>query len=111
MKKILVLVLSLMLCACNNASDSENIKTVMEEKDYIIIDVRTKEEYLESHISEAINIPYNEITEDIDIDKNTVVFVYCRSGSRSEVAFNILADLGYEVYDLGAFSEIDLPKE
>ncbi|MBQ9853663.1 MAG: rhodanese-like domain-containing protein [Bacilli bacterium] len=111
MKKFLILILGLTLCGCINTSDKENLKTLMKENEYVIIDVRTEEEYLESHVSDAINIPYNKISENVDIDKNTVIFVYCKSGARSEVAFDALADLGYEVYNLGAFSEIDLPKE
>ena len=54
-----------------------------------------------------------ELDDEIDdkISKNKVIFVYCKSGNRSKIAFNTLKNLGYEVYDLGAFTEIDLPKE
>ena len=110
MKKVLlILVFSLMLCGCNDKE--KDVYAIMNEQEHIIIDVRTKEEYREYHIKEAINIPYDEIDEDIDIDKDKVIFVYCKSGGRSEVAFNTLTDLGYTVYDLGAFSSIELPKE
>lgn len=76
----------------------------MAENEYIIVDVRTKEEYEESHISGAINIPYDEITDNNTLDKDKIIFVYCRSGARSEIAFNTLTNLGYTVYGLGAFS-------
>jgi len=110
MKKVLlILVFSLMLCGCNDKE--KDVYDIMNEQEHIIIDVRTKEEYRESHIKDAINIPYDQIDEDIDMDKDKVIFVYCKSGGRSEVAFNTLTDLGYTVYDLGAFSSIDLPKE
>ena len=49
--------------------------------------------------------------EDININKDKVIFVYCKSGRRSEIAYNNLKDLGYEVYDLGAFSNVNLTKE
>ena len=111
MKKILLLVLCFVLSGCSDTSNDENIENLMAENEYIIVDVRTEEEYDESHISGAINIPYDEINENSNLDKNKIIFVYCRSGARSEVAFNTLTDLGYTVYDLGAFSEIDLPKE
>ena len=111
MKKILiVLILSLTLCGCNNEKEL-NLETVMKENKYVIVDVRTKEEYDESHLKESINIPYNEIDESIELDKEKVILVYCRSGNRSSIAYETLNDLGYTVYDLGAFSEIDLPKE
>lgn len=83
----------------------------MKEKEYVIVDVRTKEEYNESHIKDAINIPYDEIDENIEIDKDKVIFVYCKSGNRSGIAYNTLKSLGYTVYDLGAFNNIDLEKE
>lgn len=110
MKKILlILVLCLILCGCNK--NEKDVYEIMKEKEYIIIDVRTKEEYEKSHIKESINIPYDEIDKEISLDKEKVIFVYCKSGRRSEVAFNTLTNLGYIVYDLGAFSSIDLPKE
>ena len=109
MKKIIVLIFC-MLCisACGNKLD---YKEIMKENDYVIIDVRTKEEYNESHIKDAINIPYDEIDENIEIEKDKVIFVYCKSGNRSNQAYNTLTNLGYEVYDLGSFENIDLEKE
>ena len=112
MKKFLIiLILCLILCGCNKSISNEEMLKNMKDNEYIIIDVRTKEEYQESHIVGAINIPYDEIDKTIKLDKNKTIFVYCRSGSRSEVAFNKLNNLGYEVYDLGSVSKIDLPKE
>ena len=113
MKKIIILVLILIsLTGCSpKRSTSEIIKEIMSSKEYIIIDVRTKEEYNMSHIKNAINIPYDKINKNIDIDKDNVIFVYCASGKRSSIAFNKLEKLGYTVYDLGAFASINLPKE
>lgn len=115
MKKIFIIILFLVfLCGCGNTKYQNNDSTtfyhdIMNNNEYIIIDVRTKSEYEEAHIIDAINIPYDEI--DDSISKNKVIFVYCKSGNRSKIAFNTLKNLGYEVYDLGAFTEIDLPKE
>jgi len=112
MKKILlILVLCLTLCGCSTETKELDLETVMKENNYIIVDVRTKEEYDEAHLVEAINIPYDEINETTDLDKEKTILVYCRSGNRSSIAYDTLEDLGYTVYDLGAFSEIDLPKE
>lgn len=111
MKKILIiLVLCLLLCGCHSNSNNVNYKELMNENDYIIVDVRTKDEYEETHLVDAINIPYDEIQSDT-FDKDKIIFVYCRSGNRSGIAYDYLNSLGYTVYDLGAFSEIDLPKE
>lgn len=110
-KLLLVLCVSFILCGCNTTSSEAEIEKLMAENEYIIVDVRTKEEYEESHIDGAINIPYDEINSNTNLDKDQIIFVYCKSGARSEVAFNNLTNLGYTVYDLGAFSKIDLPKE
>ena len=113
MKKILVIFITfLLLSGCSNQEkENINIHKLMNENEYIIIDVRTKEEYIEEHVIDAINIPYDEINEDIEIDKDKLIFVYCKSGNRSNIAYNTLIELGYVVYDLGAISDIDLEKE
>lgn len=112
MKRILVILsFCLVLCACGNSSDNKDLESVMAEKEYIIVDVRTKEEYEDSHVVGAINIPYNDIDKDVNLDKDKNIFVYCKSGNRSKIAFNELSELGYTVYDLGAFEDIDLSKE
>jgi len=112
MKKVLIILMlfiSLTLSGCT--SEKFDLETVMKENEYVIVDVRTKEEYDESHLQEAINIPYDEINENTKLEKEKVILVYCKSGNRSSIAYDTLTELGYTVYDLGAFSEIDLPKE
>ena len=109
-KKLFIFLITLCLCGCNNLSKEEKISEVMKSDNYIIIDVRTKEEYDEGHIVGSINIPYEEISKE-RFDKEIPILVYCRSGNRSSIAYNILNNLGYEVYDLGAFESIDMPKE
>ena len=110
MKKILLIISCLLVCGCGN-SKMEEMKKIMEENEYVIVDVRTIDEYNEEHVAGAINIPYDQINTNTNLDKNKVIFVYCKSGARSEVAFNSLSTLGYSVYDLGGIAEIDLPKE
>ena len=110
MKKILIVFLCILLCGCSNERESD-IEKIMKEKEYVIIDVRTKEEYDESHVVNSINIPYDEIDSKIDIDKDKIIFVYCKSGRRSSIAYDTLKSLGYTVYDLGAYDKIDLEKE
>ncbi len=112
MKKILILCLcSLFLFGCQSKGKSKSYKELMAEKEYTIVDVRTKEEYETSHIKGAIHIPYDEINEKTNLEKDKIIFVYCKSGNRSGKAYQTLKQLGYEVYDLGAFSTIDLEKE
>ena len=111
MKKVLfVLVLSLLFSGCTKV-ERLDLNKIISEDNYIILDVRTKEEYDELHVVDAVNIPYDEIYEDVNLDKDKLILVYCRSGNRSSIAYDILEDLGYKVYDLGGISSIDLPKK
>ncbi len=70
-----------------------------------MLDVRTQEEYDAGHIDGARLLPYDAITAEspgLPTDKNAVVIVYCRSGSRSGAAASTLSDLGYtRIYNLG----------
>ena len=115
MKKIIITVICcLLLIGCGNTNEvdkrDEMIKTIIDGGNYIIVDVRTKEEYDEGHVVDAINIPVDEINDEIDLDKNKTIFVYCRSGKRSSQAYSKLKNYGYNVIDLGAYDSIDLDK-
>nr|WP_297935165.1 rhodanese-like domain-containing protein [uncultured Blautia sp.] len=79
-------------------SSKEAAAMMEEETDYIILDVRTPEEYEEKHITGAVNLPNETIgTEEIAQlpDKEQLILVYCRSGNRSKQASKKLTDLGY----------------
>ena len=79
-------------------SMDEAITMMEEESGYIILDVRTPEEFADKHIPGAVNIPNETIgTEEIPElpDKDQLILVYCRSGNRSKQASEKLAALGY----------------
>mgnify|MGYP005612704555 FL=1 len=79
-------------------SMDEAITMMEEESGYIILDVRTPEEFADKHIPGAVNIPNETIgTEEIPElpDKDQLILVYCRSGNRSKQASEKLADMGY----------------
>lgn len=97
-----------------NQISPEEAKAMMEEEtDYILLDVRSQEEYAEGHIQGAIVIPDNEIADRAQAeltDKEAITLVYCRSGRRSKLAAQALADLGYtNVYEFGGI--LDWPYE
>ncbi len=109
MKKVIPFLLSLLLltgCAAPSVSDGgyrqitmdEAVKMMEEEKNYIILDVRTAEEFADQHIPGAVNIPNETIsTQEISElpDKEQLILVYCRSGNRSKQASEKLVKLGY----------------
>ena len=79
-------------------SQDEAKSIIDSDTPHIILDVRTNQEYDMGHIPGAIVIPVEEITESapsILTDKNALILVYCRSGNRSKVASEALANMGY----------------
>lgn len=117
MKKYLValfLVTFIFGCSIQKTTDGskdEALEKIVMEENYVVLDVRTKEEYEEGHVVDAIHIPYDEINEDISLDKSKIIIVYCRSGRRSGIATTTLEKLGYEVFDYGVYDTIPLEKE
>ncbi len=112
MKKIIIvsLLLLLIVTGCQTQEEDE-ISKVLKENNYIVVDVRTKEEYDTGHVKNAINIPYDEINEETELDKSKTILVYCKSGKRSKIAYQTLTQLGYTVLDLGAYETVPLEKE
>ncbi len=126
MKKLFFILLAVMcLTACGQAKENkqeasymnitaEEAKQIMDsEEGYIILDVRTQEEYDEGHIPGAILIPNTELearAEENFPDKDQLILVYCRSGRRSKIAAEALMELGYtNVREFGGI--LDWPYE
>lgn len=78
----------------------EEAKQLMEEEtDYILLDVRTIEEFEAGHIPGAICIPNENIGEEEIAelpDKEQKILIYCRSGNRSKQAAKKMVALGYQ---------------
>ena len=120
MRKLIPFLLSLLLlagCAAPVESEAsywqvsmdEAIAIMESESDYMILDVRTTEEFADKHIPDAINIPNETIgTEDIPElpDKDQLILVYCRSGNRSKQASDKLVGLGYtNIVEFGGIND------
>lgn len=138
-KTILVLLLAVMLPACGTekmadtgtavAETAETTETIVytyeritaeeakilmdTESDYSIVDARTTEEFAEAHIPGAVLIPEYEISDRAAAElpnRDQLILVYCRSGRRSRIASQALAELGYSnVKEFGGI--IDWPYE
>ena len=122
MKKLIPVFLALMLLsACGQNKEAayvnitaEEAKQIMDsEEGYIILDVRTQEEYDQGHIPGAIVISHDEIeekAEEVLTDKKQLILVYCRSGRRSKLAAEALVEQGYtNIKEFGGI--IDWPYE
>jgi len=97
---LMALLLPAAICeaAYTQISQEEAANIMAEETGFIVLDVRTQEEYDEAHIPGAVNIANETIgTDEIPElpDKDQVLLVYCRSGRRSKEASEKLAALGY----------------
>ncbi|MBR2832324.1 MAG: rhodanese-like domain-containing protein [Oscillospiraceae bacterium] len=79
-------------------TQEEAARLMEAEKDYILLDVRTREEYAEAHIPGAVCVPNEEIGTEPPPelpDKDQLILIYCRSGRRSKEAAQKLFDMGY----------------
>jgi len=90
-----------------NITPEEAYILIQENKDnpnFVILDVRTPEEFLGEYIENAVNLDYYSDTfrNNLDkLDKNKTYLIYCRSGRRSENALNIMKELDFrEVYNM-----------
>ena len=126
MKKLIILLLAvMMLTACGQDKENdqgavyvnitaEEAKQIMDkEEGFVILDVRTQEEYDQGHIPGAIVISHEEIAEKAEkvlTDKDQLILVYCRSGRLSKIATEALVELGYtNIKEFGGI--IDWPYE
>jgi rhodanese-related sulfurtransferase len=104
------LVLVVPLAACSGGSDAVTDVTasqaaeVLADSTVTVVDVRTPQEYAEGHLPGAVNIDVESGSFDQQIQQlptDGSYFVYCRSGNRSGVATDTMAQLGFtDVYDL-----------
>ena len=119
MKWIPILMVLLLLSGCAAQAQREQsyrqidmdeaIAMMEAESDYIILDVRTPEEFSEKHIPGAINVANETIgSEEIPElpDKDQLILVYCRSGNRSKQASEKLVALGYtNIIEFGGIND------
>ena len=80
------------------------IQANQQSPDFVIIDVRTPEEFASGYLENAVNIDYNSAAFSDEIktlDKNRTYLIYCRSGARSSQALGLMAVLQFaEVYNI-----------
>lgn len=75
------------------------LKLIQDQQAPLILDVRSQQEYQQSHIKGAINISYDLLETKIELlkdYKNKPIVVYCRTGRRAQVAYQILQKEGFK---------------
>lgn len=74
----------------------DQAREMIENNSIVLIDVRSKAEYDVIHVKNSINIPVNDLENEILLyDKLKDMMVYCTTGTRSKNAIQILNSLGY----------------
>jgi rhodanese-related sulfurtransferase len=107
-KHFLIILLVAILTACGISSEgyrnvsSEEAKQLIDNKEVVVLDVRTSEEYQEGHIPNAILLPLQELEIKLnDLDKEETYIVVCRSGNRSTKASEILTSNSFaNIYNM-----------
>jgi rhodanese-related sulfurtransferase len=87
-----------------NITPEDLSQKIGENQQFVLLDVRTPGEFSRGKIKASINLPLDNVenrVRSVVPDLNSTVYVYCLSGSRSEVAAEIMDRLGYKnVYNL-----------
>ena len=107
----------LSVIACSSESSAQTIQAITAQKahelvrdnlgngDFVIVDVRTPQEFADARLANALNISLESSSFRTDmnrLDKGDTYLVYCRTGNRSTQAASIMKDLGFtQVYDMG----------
>lgn len=93
-----------------SAPSKTQILNEISQHQALLLDVRTAEEYAAGHAPNAVLVPYDRIAQQINSlapDKNQKIYLYCRSGRRSGIAFETLKGLGYtQLTDLGGLGQL-----
>ena len=116
---ISILISSLILTSCTSEGssaitnvDAETFLTEIKSENVQIIDVRTLSEYASGHLLGSLNINVESGTFDTDIanlDKDATYAIYCRSGRRSTVAAEKMAEAGFTKiinFNSGGFDQL-----
>ena len=115
---IFIIILIILLIIITNIGDSKksvintpkisSVSDIVKDENIVLIDDRTKEEYESGHIPRSINIPYTEIENEVDYDKDKPIAVYCRTGKRSKQTASTLEKMGYtKIYDIGGIDNYE----
>jgi len=78
----------------------EDIPSLRERDDVILLDTRTPFEYMRGHAEDFIHIPLDDLRERLgELDKSKKIYVMCQSGLRSYLATRILTQNGFDAYN------------
>jgi rhodanese-related sulfurtransferase len=90
------------------SAQEARLMMIDEDREVVVLDVRTQMEFEEGHIEGAINLSSVDIEQQVQrllTDKHATILIYCQSGNRSNAVARIMVDMGYmNVYDFGSIN-------
>lgn len=98
----LAIALSTFACASSAprlTQDAIVARIEAQDRELVVLDVRTPQEFSEGHVPGAVNISHDELASrlgELEGAKRNDVVVYCRSGRRAGMALDILEKAGFE---------------
>ncbi len=95
---ILLFLFPIFLVSCTKFGPEQDKAWELIDAGALIIDVRSKDEFKESHLDNAINIEYDnlsKLSQHIKANNGAQVVLYCRSGRRASVAMHELSKMGF----------------
>lgn len=111
--KIFSLIATLFMTACSAKATNPNVEVVSpqefqtklaEDSSAYLLDVRKPDEFAAGHLAGAHLLnwldPVTFKEDAANLDKEKRIYIYCRSGRRSNAAANFLAEQGYKVVDM-----------
>ena len=107
MKTLILILCGIVLLAISGCCSTES--KISMENNAVLLDVRTPEEHKSGYLEGAVLLPLAELESKISskvADKNTPVYIYCRSGRRAETAVETLKAMGYtDLHNLGGLKD------
>ena len=107
MKALLLILSGIILLAVSGCCSTES--KISMENNAVLLDVRTPEEHKNGYLQGAVLLPLDELESKISskvADKNTPIYIYCRSGRRSGTAVEKLKAMGYtDLHNIGGMQE------
>lgn len=113
MKKLL-LILVILFSGCGKQTyesiSPQQAYDIINNQEVIILDVREEFEYRQGHLADSVNIPVDELIDrfilEVTDDKNKIIILYCKSGSRAITGAETLIGLGFKnVYTFGGIDD------
>ena len=89
--------------------DNSALIAAIKSEKAVVIDVRTKGEFMGGHVANSLNIPLNEISSNVEKIKkmNKTIILCCASGNRSGQATRILKEKGLDnIYNGGSWTNV-----